>query len=61
LCAIVDGADPHEVFAELIDGHHRPLHEWLGLDEEMSPAPIEVGDIPIRSRSRDLPDLEPVC
>ena len=44
LCAIAGGADPYDVFAEMTDVHHRPLHEWLDLDEEVPPAPVEVGD-----------------
>ena len=45
LSAIAGGADPHDVFSSNFDVHHRPLHEWLGLDEEVPPAPIEVGDV----------------
>lgn len=45
LCAIAGGADPEWVFSELTDVHHRPLDEWLDLDEDVPPAPIEVGDM----------------
>lgn len=44
LCAIAGGADPHRVFADRTDVHHRPLSEWLDLDEEVPPAPVEIGD-----------------
>jgi len=44
LCAIAGGADPYDVFSETTDVHHRPLHEWLDLDEDVPPAPVEVGD-----------------
>ncbi|WP_158855078.1 hypothetical protein [Halorhabdus sp. CUG00001] len=45
LCAIAGGADPHDVFSDLYDVHHRPLDEWLDLDEDVPPAPIKVGDL----------------
>ncbi|WP_181687328.1 hypothetical protein [Halorhabdus salina] len=44
LCAIVGGADPHEVFADYTDVHHLALSEWLGLDVDVPAAPLEVGD-----------------
>lgn len=44
LCAIAGGADPYDVFSELTDVHHRPLDEWLDLDEYVPAPPIEVGD-----------------
>lgn len=43
LCAIADGGDPAEVFSDQVDVHHRPLSEWLELEENVGPTPLEVG------------------
>jgi len=42
LCAIAGGADPHDVFSDAFDTHHRRLEDWLDLDDSVPAPPTKV-------------------
>ena len=46
LCAILDGADPHDVFSDRYDVHHLPLSNCFDLEENCSAPPIPDLGIP---------------
>jgi len=48
LCAIAGGADPHDVFSDAFDVHHKPLNEVFDLDQFVPPLPAQLpaGTVP---------------
>jgi len=42
LCAIAAGEDPHDVFSDAYDVHHKSLSADFDLDVHVSPLPIEL-------------------
>lgn len=44
LCAVAGGADPHDVFSDAYDVHHKPLDEVFDLDGQAPPLPLDLPD-----------------
>lgn len=47
LCAIAGGADPHDVFSDSFDVHHRPLCEVFDLQTRTPQGPFEWAEIDV--------------